>query len=33
MAFITAAHQTPWCRAFFEEALDFFPGKEIPDFD
>jgi len=32
MAFITTTYQTAWYRAFFEEAVDFFPRKEIPDF-
>ena len=33
MAFSTTAHQTPWCRAFFEETVDFFSDEEIPAFD
>ena len=33
MAFSTTTHQTPWGRAFFEEAVDFFPDEEIPEFD
>jgi hypothetical protein len=30
--YMATTYQTAWCRAFFEEAVDFFPGKEIPDF-